>query len=132
MQIHVSEADGTPYYTQVVQQIKHLVASGRLTSGERLPPVRKLAEQLLINPNTVARAYRELESEGVVASKRGSGVFVSDSGSPLSTKEKQRILHDRVDSLLVAARQLGVDMDSLLTTIAQRDKKLGNPSTKTK
>ena len=96
MQIHVSEADGTPYYTQVVQQIKHLVASGRLLPGERLLPVRKLAEQLLINPNTVARAYRELESEGIVASKRGSGVFVSDSVSPLSSREKQRILNERI------------------------------------
>ncbi len=124
MQIHVSQADGTPYYTQVVQQIKHLVASGRLTAGEQLPPVRKLAEQLLINPNTVARAYRELESAGVVVSKRGSGVFVSEGGSPLSQKEKQRILNGRIDTLLVEARQLGVGLEALQTMLAQRDKKM--------
>ena len=65
MQIHITEADGTPFYQQVVNQVKLLVASGRLEEGEQLPPVRKLAEKLLVNPNTIARAYRELESEGV-------------------------------------------------------------------
>ena len=63
MQIHVSSSDGTPLYQQLVTQIRFLTASGRLEEGEQLPPVRKLAEQLLINPNTVARAYRELESD---------------------------------------------------------------------
>ena len=71
MQIHITQADGMPFYQQVVNQIKFLVASGRLDKGEQLPPVRRLAEQLLVNPNTVARAYRELESKGVVAAKRG-------------------------------------------------------------
>ncbi|MHC4435656.1 MAG: GntR family transcriptional regulator, partial [Planctomycetota bacterium] len=62
MHIHISLDDGVPIYLQIVNQIRYLVASGRLASGEQLPPVRKLAEQLLVNPNTVARAYRELES----------------------------------------------------------------------
>lgn len=120
MQIHVSDADGTPFYQQVVTQIKFLVASGRLEEGDQLPPVRKLAEQLLINPNTVARAYRELEAEGVVASKRGAGVFVSDAGSPLSRKEKTRILGERIDALLTESQQLGFDLESLVKLIRQR------------
>ncbi|MFT4556551.1 MAG: GntR family transcriptional regulator [Planctomycetales bacterium] len=124
MQIHITEADGTPYYQQVVNQVKFLVASGRLEEGEQLPPVRRLAEQLLVNPNTVARAYRELESEGVVASKRGAGVFVSNAGSPLSQKEKTRILHERIDALLAESSQLGVSVDSLLKLIEQRNRKL--------
>ena len=99
------------------------MASGRLDEGEQLPPVRRLAEQLLVNPNTIARAYRELESEGVVASKRGAGVFVSDSGSPLSRKEKTRILHERIDALLTESSQLDVGVDSLLKLIEQRSKK---------
>lgn len=121
MQIHVSDSDGTPFYQQVVTQIKFLVASGRLDEGEQLPPVRKLAEQLLINPNTVARAYRELEAEGVVASKRGSGVFVSNAGSPLSRKEKTRILGDRIDALLAESQQLGFDLESVVKLVRQRN-----------
>ena len=123
MQIHVSDADGTPLYQQVVTQIRFLVASGRLEEGEQLPPVRKLAEQLLINPNTVARAYRELESEGVVASKRGAGVFVSNAGSPLSRKEKTRILGERIDALLAESQQLGFDLESVVKLIRKRNSK---------
>lgn len=123
MQIHITEADGTPFYQQVVNQIKFLVASGRLNEGEQLPPVRRLAEQLLVNPNTIARAYRELESKGVVAAKRGVGVFISDSGSPLSRNEKTRILHERIDALLTESSQLDVGVDSLLKLIEQRSKK---------
>lgn len=120
MQIRISNDDGTPIYQQVIAQVKLLVASGRLAEGEQLPPVRKLAESLLINPNTVARAYRELESAGVVVSKRGSGVFVSCEGSPLSRKEKNRLLNERIDALLTEAIQLGFDLDSLDALVRQR------------
>ena len=61
MQIHISPTDGVPIYLQIVNQVKYLVSSGRLAAGEELPPIRTLAEKLLVNPNTVARAYRELE-----------------------------------------------------------------------
>lgn len=128
MQIHVTDSDGTPFYVQVVNQIKFLVASGRLAAGEQLPPVRKLAEQLLINPNTVARAYRELETEGVVASRRGAGVFVSDGGSPLSRKEKNRILNERIDALLTECTQLGIDLGTLLKLVEQRGQKFAERS----
>lgn len=124
MQIHVTDADGLPLYVQVVNQIKLLVSSGRLATGDQLPPVRKLAEQLLINPNTVARAYRELETLGVVSTRRGAGVFVAESGSPFSSKEKRRILQERIDGLLTESRQLEVDLDTLVRLIRQRDQKL--------
>lgn len=120
MQIRISQDDGTPIYQQVVSQVKLLVSSGRLDQGEQLPAVRKLAEQLLINPNTVARAYRELESAGVVVSRRGSGVFVSDAGSPLSRREKNRILNDRIDALLAESVQLGFDLENVVTLVRQR------------
>ncbi len=73
MDIHISPHDGVPIYLQIVNQVKYLVASGRLAPGEELPAIRVLAEQLLVNPNTVARAYRELEIAGVVdqAAHRG-------------------------------------------------------------
>lgn len=124
MQIHIGQADGIPYYAQIVTQVRYLIATGRLAAGEQLPPVRKLAEQLTLNPNTVARAYRELESAGLVASRRGAGVFVSDGVSPLSKKEKTRVLTEKIDNLLSAARQLGIDRETLLKLIRQRDRKI--------
>src|SRR5262245_6305874 len=114
MHIHLSSGDGVPIYLQIVNQIKYLVGSGRLTPGEELPPIRVLAERLVINPNTVARAYRELEREGVVYKRRTAGTYVSDAGSPLSRRERLRILTQRVDSLLAEARQMNVDPDEVL------------------
>jgi GntR family transcriptional regulator len=121
LQIRVSPSDGLPIYQQIVNQVKYLVASGRLAPGEELPPIRTLAERLLINPNTVARAYRELEVAGVVVKRGTTGTFVSDAGSPLARRERQRILTQRVDALLAEARQLGFDLDHLFDLIRQRD-----------
>jgi GntR family transcriptional regulator len=120
MQIHVTEHDGVPYYQQLVSQIKALIATGRLEPGEQLPPVRKLAEQLVINPNTVARSYRELESEGVVETRRGAGVFVANGASPLSRREIQRRLQSRIDQLLAEAHQMSVDQEALIQLIRKR------------
>ena len=128
MHVRISDQDGVPIYVQLVSQIKLLVSSGRLTPGEQLPPVRKLAEQLVVNPNTVARAYRELESEGVVASRRGAGVFVADGASPLARREQNRILAERVDVLLTEARQMNVDLESLVAIVRRRHQLMGEPS----
>src|SRR6478735_11632977 len=114
MQLRVSANDGVPIYLQIVNQVKYLIASQRLAPGESLPSVRKLAEQLVVNPNTVARAYRELESAGVLTTRRGAGVYVSDAGSPLARGEQTKILTERIDVLLAEARQMNVDLDSLL------------------
>ena len=70
-------SDGVPIYLQIVNQVKYLVAVGRLAPGEELPPIRVLAEKLVVNPNTVARAYRELEAAGVVEKRRTAGTFVA-------------------------------------------------------
>lgn len=126
MQIHMTTSDGTPIYLQVVNQIKFLVASGRLAPGEQLPPVRKLAEQLLVNPNTVARAYRELDAAGVVTSRRGAGVFVANSNSPLSRQEKARLLQPRIDALLTESRQLDVPLETLLRLMRQANEKFNS------
>lgn len=120
MHVRISQEDGTPIYQQLVRQIRMLVSTGRMQEGEQLPAVRRLAEQLLINPNTVARAYRELEAEGVVNSRRGSGVFVSSSGSPLSRREKNRRLNERIDALLAEAVQLGFETESVADLVRQR------------
>jgi len=124
VQIHLSRQDGVPTYLQIVNQIKHLVASGRLKAGEELPPIRVLAQRLLINPNTVARAYRELETVGIVAKRSTTGTYISDAGSPLARRERLRILSERIDALLVEARQLNFGTDEIIDLLRQRDKAL--------
>src|SRR5262245_29857834 len=114
MQIHISPHEGVPIYLQIVQQIKYLVASARLAPDEELPPIRALAEQLLINPNTVARAYRELEIAGVVTKRRTTGTYISGAGSPLSRQERLKILAERVDALLAEARQMDIRIEEIL------------------
>lgn len=120
MQLHINTSDGQPIYRQIVQQIKLLAASGRLQPGDELPPIRKLAEELVINPNTVARAYRELESAGILESRQGSGTRVAANGSPLNHREKTRLLNERADALLAEARQLGADFDEVLALLKKR------------
>src|SRR5262245_58680544 len=116
MDIHISQdhPDGVPIYLQIVNQVKYLVASGNLAPGEELPAIRVLAVRLRVNPNTVARAYRELEVAGVVEKRRTAGTYVSDSGSPLARRERLRILTERIDALLAEARQLGICTDEVI------------------
>ena len=120
MQIHISTTDGVPIYLQIVNQVKYLVAAGRLTPGEELPPIRVLAERLIVNPNTVARAYRELEGAGVVEKRRTAGTYVSDQGSPLARRERVKILTERVDALLAEARQMGIEFEEVLKLAERR------------
>ena len=121
MQLHISSHDGVPIYLQIVNQVKYLVASGRLEPGEELPPIRTLAEQLLINPNTVARAYRELELAGVVTKRRTAGTYVSAASSPLARRQRLKIITERVNALLAEARQMNIDIEELIELIQERD-----------
>ena len=120
MHIHITAADGVPIYLQIVNQVKYLVASGRLIAGEELPPIRVLADRLIINPNTVARAYRELETAGIVEKRRTAGTYVTDQRSPLARRERLRILTDRIDALLAEARQMDVAFEDVVKLIDQR------------
>jgi GntR family transcriptional regulator len=120
MQLHLSPRDGLPIYRQIVNQVQYLVAAGRLEAGEELPPIRTLAEQLVVNPNTVARAYLELERAGIVTKRHGSGTYVSEIGSPLKRGERMRLLSQRADTLLAEARHLEVGLDDLVELIRQR------------
>ncbi len=127
MQIHIQAQDGVPIYLQVMQQIKYLVASGRLEPGEELPSIRALAEQLLVNPNTIARAYRELEVAGVVEKRRTAGTYVAETGSPLARKERMKLLKERIDQLLVEAFQMGFELDEVLKLVQQSELAARNP-----
>jgi len=121
VQIHIAPDDGVPIYLQIVNQVKYLVASGRLEPGEEMPPIRVLADRLIVNPNTVARAYRELETAGIVEKRRTAGTFVSTNGSPLARSEQVKILTQRVDTLLAEARQLDFSVDEVVDLIKQRN-----------
>src|SRR5436190_6365941 len=120
MQLHISTKDGVPIYLQIVNQVKYLVAAGRLAAGQEIPPIRVLAEQLVVNPNTVAKAYHELEREGVVTKKHGSGTYISDNGSPLARRERVKILTQRIDALLAEARHMDVPLKEVIGLIHER------------
>jgi len=125
MRLHISTKDPVPIYQQIITQIKHMVASGRLRPGDEAPPIRVLAEQLLINPNTVARAYRELESAGILTSRQGSGTRVSVKGSPLGYTKRLRVLTERVEGLLVEANHLDFTVEDVIELIREQNKSLG-------
>ena len=128
MKLHISSHDGIPIYMQIVNQVKYLVASGRLEAGAELPPIRTLAEQLLVNPNTVARAYRELELAGVVTKRRTTGTYVSDAASPLARRERLKIINERIAALLAEARQMDISTETLIELIQERDEAMADPA----
>src|SRR5450432_1949281 len=130
MQLHISTGDGVPIYLQIANQVKYLVASGRLDSGDEIPPIRVLAHQLLVNPNTVARAYLELERAGVVTKRHGSGTYVSETPSSLSRREKFKALTQRADALLVEAGHLDIDLHEVIALLHERHEALQPESPK--
>src|SRR5262245_62615649 len=109
--IRLNPSSGTPLYLQLVEHLKHSIETGAIKAGEQLPSVRRMAEDLLINPNTVVRAYRELESEGIVELRHGSGVFVRASVSARADlmKKAEPITRSAVDRL----EMLDLDEDDI-------------------
>ena len=85
MIIQLNAASGVPLYLQIIEQVKHAIEIGSIRSGEQLPSVRQMAEELTVNPNTIAHAYKELEHEGIVELRHGSGAFISESVMPRSS-----------------------------------------------
>jgi GntR family transcriptional regulator len=127
MQLHISPSDGVPIYLQIVQQVKYLVSSGRLSPGEELPAIRVLAEKLLINPNTVARAYRELEQAGVVVKHRTTGTYVSSAGSRLARRDRLKIVTQRIDALLAETRQMNIPLAEVIELLRRRNEVMQAP-----
>jgi GntR family transcriptional regulator len=121
MQIHISPTDGVPIYLQIVNQVRYLISAGRLNSGEELPPIRVLAEKLLINPNTVARAYRELELAGLVVKHRTTGTYVSGAGQRLPRRDRLKAITQRIDALLAEARQMDIPLNEVIQILHDRD-----------
>jgi GntR family transcriptional regulator len=118
--IQISVNDGVPIYRQIVNQVKYLIASGKLPAGAELLPIRVLAEQLVVTPNTVVKAYGELEAEGLVHKRRGAGTYVAEAASPLARREQRRILTQRADALLAEASQLNFTFEEVLDLLHKR------------
>ena len=113
MFISIDPSSGLPIYLQIAQQIKTAVAMGRLQPEEPLPSVRQLAVELAVNPNTVARAYLDLEIEGVIYKRQGAGTFVSGQGVEMSKGERRRVLNELLEKALVEGVHLGLSESEL-------------------
>ena len=124
LNINISREDGTAIYLQIVNQVKYLVAAGALQTGDELPTIRELAGQLILNPNTVAHAYRELQSIGIIDKRGTAGSFISAGDSPLARADQIKVLEQRVDTLLSDARNMGIDIKEVKKLIDKRNKLL--------
>ena len=120
MFLQLNFKSGKPVYLQVVDQIKAAAASGALQPGEPLPSIRPLAEQLRINRNTVAKAYTELESQGIVETLAGKGCFVTQNNSPFKKAVRQKMLADDIDAAIVQAHHLQVNEKDFLQLVKER------------
>jgi len=111
MIFRLNPSTGLPLYLQLMEQIRHAVETGALKAGDQLPTIRKMAEDLVMNPNTVVRAYRELQHEGIIELRHGSGAFVSESvgGRARVTKRAQTIVQSALDRLA----DLGLTKDEI-------------------
>jgi GntR family transcriptional regulator len=101
-------SSGVPIYLQLMEQVKHAIETGALKPGEQLPSIRPLAEELVVNPNTVAKAYRELEHDGVVELRQGAGAFVSDKAPTKKDADKLRAAQSTVAGAIEKLRSRGV------------------------
>jgi DNA-binding transcriptional regulator YhcF (GntR family) len=115
----VDTGNPTPPYEQLRRQLAELIQSAALGPGDRLPPLRQLAADLGLAVGTVARAYRELESAGLVSSRRGGGTRVSATAPSLSSSERQRLLHDLARAFVQQAALLGADEQQILGAISR-------------
>jgi GntR family transcriptional regulator len=128
MNITINTKDGVPMYRQIANQIRYMVASNLLQPGEEISPVRTLALALNVTPNTVVKAYDELQAAGVIFKRRGAGTYISDEQSPLADRERRRIIEARIDALLAEAHQLDFSAQDLLELIRDRQTQLGEKS----
>ena len=126
LHLRLDTAAGVPIYLQLIEQIKYRIATGALKADDALPPVRTLARAHLINPNTVARAYLELEREGVIYKRRGMGTYVSEMGVSMSPEDRLNIVRKLMEKALVEGTQLGLARTSLRRLFEKTLKKFGS------
>jgi len=120
IRIQLDIKSGVPFYRQVIDQVRSAIATGRLEPGDRLPTVRQLAVDLSINPNTVSRAYTELELTGLVETQMGSGTFVGQRSVEQDDVERRRMLDQICQEFLSRASSHGFSLDDILANLEQR------------
>jgi len=120
MVFQVDFKTGKPVYLQLVDQVRYAAASGGLRPGEPLPSIRPLAEELRVNRNTVAKAYAELENQGVIETIPGKGCFLRESNSPFTKSAREKILIKEIDEAVVAAHHLQVDREAFVVLVKER------------
>jgi len=120
MLIQLNFKSGKPVYLQVVDQVKAAAASGALRTGEPLPSIRPLAEQLRINRNTVAKAYAELEGQGVIETIAGRGCFLKENHSPFRKDVRLKMVAEEIDAAIVQAHHLRVENREFLNLVKER------------
>jgi GntR family transcriptional regulator len=113
MLLRPNPSTGVPIYLQLMEQIKHGIATGALRAGDQLPGIRPLAEELVINPNTVAKAYRELEHEGVIELRHGAGAFVSPNARATELTDRMRAGQGVVAAAVDRLRKSGISDDEI-------------------
>lgn len=120
MEFQVTTAGREPIYQQLAAQIREGVARGRLKPGERLPSVRDLSRTLVVNPNTIARTYTELEREGVLHTRQGLGVFIAAPSNDMTKSARRRKLLEQVDALLTQAVYFGFSQAETVELVTDR------------
>jgi GntR family transcriptional regulator len=114
MQIRIDNASDRPVYQQIIDQVKRDIACGKVMKEERLPTVRQLAGQIAINPNTIAKAYQQLEREGIIVTRPGAGAFVANLDSNLSNSVKKKLICEDLEWAVVDAFHMQIDSQTLL------------------
>ena len=120
MKLRIDTKSGVPFYRQIIEQVKFAIARGSVAPGDQLPTVRQLAVEVSINPNTVMRAYRELEIEGLLATQQGSGTFVSSKRPDIDPLERRRMLDQILTDLLARASSYGFSLEDISEGLRQR------------
>lgn len=113
MQIKIDNASTRPIYQQIIDQIKRDIALGRLKAADKLPTVRQLAAQLVLNPNTISKAYRQLEQDGIIVTRPGAGAYVAELSSNLSKSVRKKLLCEQIELLVVEAVHMQIDARTL-------------------
>jgi len=116
----IDPRSGVPYYRQIIDQIQFAIASRGFATGDQLPTVRQLAVDLKINPNTVARAYQELEIKGVLTSQMGTGTFVADIKIEISALERRRMLDQICTEFMSRAATYGLTLQEVIAALRER------------
>jgi GntR family transcriptional regulator len=126
--VDLNSGDGRPIYGQIADQVKFAVAGGVLRSGDLVPSVRELSKQLVVNPNTVARAYRDLQTEGLLESVRGMGLQVAAGASERCRSERREIVRQRLRRAIEEARQSSLAPSEIETILREEWARGNNPA----